>query len=149
MAEHPEVEQDQARALRDAQEHLAATREVLEALGRSGDDPSAVLDVVVERAAGLCEAQAAQLYLIAGDEVRISRVSGARPRGCASTCSSTHSPSTAPPSVDAWRSTGDQDLRVRSFPIAPACTSTPPSGAWMMCRIAAVMVRPLRSMLPT
>ena len=76
MAEHPEVEQDPARALRDAQEHLAATQEVLEALGRSGDDPSAVLDVVVERAASLCEAQAAQLYLIDGDDLRLSRVSG-------------------------------------------------------------------------
>ncbi len=47
-----------ARELRDAREHLEATREVLVALGRSGDDPSAVLDVVVERAASLCEAQA-------------------------------------------------------------------------------------------
>jgi hypothetical protein len=47
VAEHREVEQDPARAFRDAQEHLAATREVLEALGRSGDDPSPVLDVVI------------------------------------------------------------------------------------------------------
>ena len=76
MAEHAEVEQDPARAFRDAQEHLAATREVLEALGRSGDDPSPVLDVVIERARSLCEAQAAQLYLIDGDDLRLSRVSG-------------------------------------------------------------------------
>ncbi len=78
MAEDPDVEHDPARALRDAQEHLAAIREVLDALGRSGDDPSAVLDVVVERAAGLCEAQAAQLYLIDGRDLRLSRVSGSR-----------------------------------------------------------------------
>ena len=77
MAAHPDVEHDPARDLRDAREHLEATREVLVALGRSGDDPSAVLDVVVERAASLCEAEAAQLYLVAGNEVRLSRVSGA------------------------------------------------------------------------
>jgi signal transduction histidine kinase/ActR/RegA family two-component response regulator len=76
VAERPEVEQDPARAFRDAQEHLAATREVLEALGRSGDDPSPVLDVVIERARSLCEAQAAQLYLIDGEDLRLSRVSG-------------------------------------------------------------------------
>jgi signal transduction histidine kinase/ActR/RegA family two-component response regulator/putative methionine-R-sulfoxide reductase with GAF domain len=76
VATHPDVEDDPARELRDAREHLEATREVLVALGRSGDDPSAVLDVVVERAAGLCEAQAAQLYLVADDEIRLSRVSG-------------------------------------------------------------------------
>jgi signal transduction histidine kinase/CheY-like chemotaxis protein len=76
VATHPEAEHDPARELRDAREHLAATHEVLVALGRSGDDPSAVLDVVVERAASLCEARAAQLYLIAGDEFRLARVSG-------------------------------------------------------------------------
>lgn len=76
MVEHPVVGQDPARALRDAHAHLSATREVLEALGRSSDDPSAVLDVVVDRAAGLCEAQAAQLYLVAGGDLRLSRVSG-------------------------------------------------------------------------
>lgn len=77
MATHPDVEHDPVRELRDAREHLEATREVLVALGRSGDDPSAVLDVVVERAASLCEAQGAQLYLIADEELRVSRVSGA------------------------------------------------------------------------
>ncbi|WP_310527638.1 ATP-binding protein [Nocardioides sp.] len=80
MATHSELDHDPARELRDAREHLEATREVLGALGRSGDDPSAVLDVVVERAASLCEAQAAQLYLIDGDDLRLSRVSGANAR---------------------------------------------------------------------
>jgi signal transduction histidine kinase/CheY-like chemotaxis protein len=78
VATHPDAEHDPTRELRDARAHLEAMREVLVALGRGGDDPSAVLDVVVERAAGLCEAQAAQLYLVAGDEVRLSRVSGPR-----------------------------------------------------------------------
>lgn len=78
MVENLEVEQDPARELRDAREHLEATGEILVALGRSGTDPSAVLDVVVERAASLCEAQAALLYLITGDEVRLSRMSGER-----------------------------------------------------------------------
>lgn len=76
MAPHAHGEHDPARELRDAREHLAATREVLAALGRSGDDPSAVLDVVVERAVSLCEAQAGQIYLIAGDEFRLARVHG-------------------------------------------------------------------------
>lgn len=78
MAKHPDVEHDPVRELRDAREHLDATREVLVALGRNRDDPSAVLDVVVERAASLCEAQGAQLYLISDDALRISRVFGAR-----------------------------------------------------------------------
>jgi signal transduction histidine kinase/CheY-like chemotaxis protein len=76
VASPPSVEHDPVRELRDAREHLEATREVLVALGRSGDDPSAVLDVVVQRAAGLCEAHAGQIYLLAGDELVLSRVTG-------------------------------------------------------------------------
>jgi signal transduction histidine kinase/CheY-like chemotaxis protein len=71
-------EHDRTRELRDAREHLRATQDVLEALGRSRDDPSAVLDVVVERAASLCEANGAQLYLISDGALRISRVHGPR-----------------------------------------------------------------------
>jgi signal transduction histidine kinase/CheY-like chemotaxis protein len=71
-----DVEHDPIRELRDAREHLDATREVLVALGRSSADPAAVLDVVVERALGLCDAQAVLLYLVQGDEVHLSRASG-------------------------------------------------------------------------
>jgi hypothetical protein len=78
VTRHPGVEHDPGRELRDAREHLDATREVLLALGRSRDDPSAVLDVIVERAASLCEAQGSQLYLISDEALRISRVSGSR-----------------------------------------------------------------------
>jgi signal transduction histidine kinase/CheY-like chemotaxis protein len=67
------------RELRDAREQLAATREILVALGRSGADPGAILDTVVERAARLCGAQVGQLYLRDGDVFRLSRVSGVIP----------------------------------------------------------------------
>ena len=78
MARQPGVEHDPVRELRDAREHLDATREVLLALGRNREDPSAVLDVIVERASSLCEAQGAQLYLISDDALRITRISGSR-----------------------------------------------------------------------
>ncbi|WP_426244451.1 GAF domain-containing protein [Nocardioides sp. LHG3406-4] len=64
------------RDLRDAREQLVASHEILVALGRSGDNPAQVLDVIVERSARLCEAQAAQLYLIEGGEFRLSRSAG-------------------------------------------------------------------------
>ncbi|HJR37144.1 MAG TPA: GAF domain-containing protein [Nocardioidaceae bacterium] len=60
----------------DATEQFAATNEILLALGRSGADPSAVLDTIVERAASLCRAQASLLYLIDGHMFRVSRISG-------------------------------------------------------------------------
>jgi signal transduction histidine kinase/CheY-like chemotaxis protein len=72
----PPAGQDPARELRDARAHVEATREVLVALGRNRDDPAAVLDVVIERAASLCEADGAQLYLISDGALRISRVVG-------------------------------------------------------------------------
>jgi signal transduction histidine kinase/ActR/RegA family two-component response regulator len=65
--------------LRDAREQLGATREILVALGRSGADPGAILDTVVERAARLCGAQVGQLYLRDDDVFRLSRVSGEIP----------------------------------------------------------------------
>ena len=66
----------QGRELRDAREQFGATREILVALGRSGADPGAILDTVVERAARLCGADATTLYLREGDVFRISRVFG-------------------------------------------------------------------------
>jgi signal transduction histidine kinase/ActR/RegA family two-component response regulator len=67
------------RELRDAREQLAASREILVALGRAGADPGAILDTVVERAARLCGAQVGQLYLRDSDVFRLSRVSGDMP----------------------------------------------------------------------
>jgi signal transduction histidine kinase len=66
-------------ALRDAREQSAASREILAALGRDVANPGAVLDTVVEYAARLCGAQAAQLFLIDGDVFRLSRVAGETP----------------------------------------------------------------------
>lgn len=70
---------DLLRELRDAREQSAASREILAALGRDVADPGAVLDTVVEYAARLCGASAAQLFLLDGDVFRLSRVSGRTP----------------------------------------------------------------------
>ena len=64
------------RDLDDAASQLAATNEVLTALGRSGSDSGVVLDTIVERASALCRADAAQLFLVDGDVVRLSRRAG-------------------------------------------------------------------------
>ena len=70
---------DQDRELHDAREQLAASREILAALGRDVSNPGAVLDTVLEYAARLCGAAAAQLFLLDGDVFRLSRVSGETP----------------------------------------------------------------------
>ena len=67
------------RALRDAREQSAASREILAALGRAGANPGDVLDTVLEHAARLCGAQAATLYIPEGDAFRLSRDSGKIP----------------------------------------------------------------------
>ena len=64
------------RALRDAREQSAASREILAALGRAGANPGDVLDTVLEYAARLCGAQAANLYIPEGDAFRLSRAYG-------------------------------------------------------------------------
>jgi signal transduction histidine kinase len=61
--------------LRDARHQSAASREILEALSRDVANPGAVLDTVVDYAARLCGAGAAQLFLLDGDVYRVSRVS--------------------------------------------------------------------------
>jgi signal transduction histidine kinase len=61
--------------LRDARHQSAASREILEALSRDVANPGAVLDTVVDYAARLCGASAAQLFLLDGDVYRVSRVS--------------------------------------------------------------------------
>jgi signal transduction histidine kinase len=68
------------RELRDVREQFAATREVLFALGRSGSDPDSVLDTIIARAAALCRADAAQLYLVRGDRFDLSRTVGSIPQ---------------------------------------------------------------------
>jgi signal transduction histidine kinase/ActR/RegA family two-component response regulator len=65
--------------LRDAREQLAASREILAALGRHAFDPGAVLDTVLEYAARLCGAAASQLFIRDGDVFRLSRVSDETP----------------------------------------------------------------------
>lgn len=65
--------------LKDAQNKSAASRKVLEALGRAVANPGDVLDTVLEEAARLCEAQVAQLYLLQGDAFHLSHVSGEIP----------------------------------------------------------------------
>lgn len=67
------------RELRDAREQSAASREILAALGRAAANPGDVLDTVLEYAGRLCGAQAANLYLLDGDEFRLSRASGEIP----------------------------------------------------------------------
>lgn len=66
-------------ALRDAREQSAASREILAALGRAGADPGHILDTILERAASLCRAHAATLYIPEGDEFRLSRDTGRIP----------------------------------------------------------------------
>lgn len=52
-----------------------ASREILAALGKDAANTEGVLDAVVENAARLCGARAAQLFLAKGDVFRVSRVS--------------------------------------------------------------------------
>jgi signal transduction histidine kinase/ActR/RegA family two-component response regulator len=65
--------------LNDARSQSAASRKILEALGRAVANPGDVLDTVLEEAARLCEAQVAQLYLLQGDAFHLSQVSGEIP----------------------------------------------------------------------
>jgi signal transduction histidine kinase len=67
---------DVHRRLDDVQEQAAATREILEALGRAGAEPGEILDTIIERAARMCRADAAQIYLVEGGAFRLSRVAG-------------------------------------------------------------------------
>ena len=66
-------------ALRDAREQSSASREILHALGRERDGSGRILDTIIERAARLCRADAAQLFLVDGAVLRLSRLSGAVP----------------------------------------------------------------------
>ena len=76
MAEDAVAATQPGRALDDARQQLAATSEILTALGRSGSDPEAVLGTIVDSAHRLCRADQAQLYLVDGDRYRLARSSG-------------------------------------------------------------------------
>jgi signal transduction histidine kinase/ActR/RegA family two-component response regulator len=69
----------QHQELQEARNQSAASREILAALGRSAANPGVVLDTVVEYAAHLCRARAAQLFRLQDDVFRLSRVAGETP----------------------------------------------------------------------
>jgi len=62
--------------LDEARDHLAATGEILSAMGASGSDLEAVLGTVVESARRLCRADSAQIYLLENDAFRIAVATG-------------------------------------------------------------------------
>jgi signal transduction histidine kinase/CheY-like chemotaxis protein len=64
------------RDLDEARQQLAATSEVLTALGRWASDLDLVLGTVVESARRLCKADVAQLYLVDGSVYRLASFSG-------------------------------------------------------------------------
>ncbi|KQW53039.1 histidine kinase [Nocardioides sp. Root1257] len=71
-AEHEQLRGDYA-ALKD---QFEATSGVLEALGRSGADPDAVLSTIVESARRLCRSEAAHLYLLEDGVYRLMETVG-------------------------------------------------------------------------
>lgn len=64
------------RDLLEVSDQLAATTEVLTALGRSASDRDSVLSTIVESAARLCHSQAAQLYLVDGETFQLAQSVG-------------------------------------------------------------------------
>ena len=81
MSREPEAQSvsDLGRLRRDldeVQQQLAATTEVLTAVGRSASDLDAVLLTVVESARRLCHADVAQIHLVEGEMHRLASWSG-------------------------------------------------------------------------
>jgi signal transduction histidine kinase/ActR/RegA family two-component response regulator len=64
------------RDLDEAREQLAATGQILTAIGTSASDIEAVLGTVVKTARRLCRADSAQIYLLEGDTFRVSVATG-------------------------------------------------------------------------
>ena len=64
--------EDLRRDLVEAKTQLAATSEVLTALGRSASDLDAILGTVVENAKRLCHADVAQIHLLEGRTYRLA-----------------------------------------------------------------------------
>ena len=83
-------------ALRDAREQSLASREILLALGSERGGSEQILDTIIDRAARLCRADVAQLYLRDGDVFQLSRISGDVPRSSAATCRTTRSSGAGP-----------------------------------------------------
>ena len=67
--------------LAEARKQLAATSEVLSALGRSASDLDAVLGTVVQSARSLCRADVAQIHLMEGELIKLARSSGLSQEG--------------------------------------------------------------------
>jgi signal transduction histidine kinase/CheY-like chemotaxis protein len=78
-AEHDAPDAASGQALQDAREQLLASREILLALARERGGSEQILDTIIERAARLCRADAAHLYLLDGDVFRVSRMFGEIP----------------------------------------------------------------------
>ncbi len=64
------------RDLTDAREEIAATNEVLTAMGRSASDLDLVLGTIVDSARRLCRADGVQLHLVDGGMYRLARSAG-------------------------------------------------------------------------
>jgi len=62
--------------LAEAREQLAATSEVLAAIGRSASDLEGVLETIVESARKLCDADVGLVFLVDGDRYRFAYGSG-------------------------------------------------------------------------
>jgi signal transduction histidine kinase/DNA-binding response OmpR family regulator len=71
------------RDLAEAKAQLAATSEVLTALGRSASDLDAILGTVVGWAQRLCRADVAQIHLMDGDVLTLARSTGLSDEGVA------------------------------------------------------------------
>lgn len=69
----------QHQELKDARNQSVASREILAALGKDAANTEGVLDAIVEHAARLCSARAAQLFIAKGDVFRVSCVSTETP----------------------------------------------------------------------
>jgi len=75
------AEEHLRRDLAEAREQLAATSEVLTALGRSASDLDAVLGTVVDSARRLCRADVAQIHFVEGEILTLVRSSGLSEEG--------------------------------------------------------------------
>jgi GAF domain-containing protein len=62
--------------LAEVKDQLAATSDVLTAIGRSASDVDAVLGTVVDSARQLCHADVAQIHLVEGGILKLARSSG-------------------------------------------------------------------------
>jgi signal transduction histidine kinase/CheY-like chemotaxis protein len=75
-AEMPAEIDGLADELAEVREQLAATSEVLSAIGRSASDVEGVLETVIESARKLCGADAGQVFLVDRDRYRFAHGSG-------------------------------------------------------------------------